>query len=602
MSSPPEKAVQTESSQDLSSTVEELPLSVEESLSTLDPLPPLVEVEKYDQPLVVTPWWVSSGKTLLGMAVFIALTLNIIHTTNKLKSSDSSSMAGHDMEGHDMSGMSHDEMMRVDGAFNPTPVTVEILRLSRLEASVNYTGAIYPYTEVTVYPRVAGQLSNYSIYPGDPVEAGQILANLEALERITETKEAEAAVAALLAAAEVSQSELGEQQQLIGEIQADLDYLKIKRDRFAYLTSEGATSQDQYDVIASQVKAKEATLQGAQAKLTRLKAKVASDFAQVDRAKAEVNTVSTFEGYTQITSPISGIVQERMADPGVVVQPGMGIFKIGDYRQVRLRANVGQQDANFVQVGTPIIATVPGTDQGEIRGSITSIFPQADMTTRTMTVEAVVENPGQKLLSGQFLEMELITRRKLSALSVPQSALVEFNGQPAVWVVNGDSAQRRPVQTGLTNGNQIEITSGLQPGTQVITSGHSRLMENSKITIVDALGNPVDNLSAVKTNNIGITLVSPTVVNSGKAELIIALQDTQTGEPLAIASDELEVKLTMPMKNMAPMTAKVQLEATGTPGEFKINTFFGMKGDWLLEAIVTNAEHAGKASLGLSVQ
>lgn len=602
MSSPPEKAVQTESSQDLSSTPEELPLSVEESLSTLDPLPPLVEVEKYDQPLVVTPWWVSLGKTLLGMAVFIALTLNIIHTTNKLKSSDSSSMAGHDMGGHDMSGMSHDEMMRVDGAFNPTPVTIEVMRPERLEASVNYTGAIYPYTEVTVYPRVAGQLSNYSIYPGDPVEAGQILANLEALERITETKEAEAAVAALLAAAEVSRSELGEQQQLIGEIQADLDYLKIKRDRFAYLTSEGATSQDQYDVIASQVKAKEATLQGAQAKLTRLKAKVASDFAQVDRAKAEVNTVSTFEGYTQITSPISGIVQERMADPGVVVQPGMGIFKIGDYRQVRLRANVGQQDANFVQVGTPIVATIPGTDIGEIRGSITSIFPQTDMTTRTMTVEAVVENPGQKLLSGQFLEMELITRRKLSALSVPQSALVEFNGKPAVWVVNGDSTQRRPVTTGLTNGNQIEITSGLQPGTQVITSGHSRLMENSKITIVDALGNPVDNLSAVKTNNIGITLVSPTVVNSGKAELIIALQDTQTGEPLAIASDELEVKLTMPMKNMAPMTAKVQLEATATPGEFKINTFFGMKGDWLLEAIVTDAKHAGKASLGLSVQ
>jgi multidrug efflux pump subunit AcrA (membrane-fusion protein) len=602
MSSPPEKAVQTESSQELSSTAEELPLSVEESLSSLDELPPLVEVTKYDQALLPTPWWMTLGKTLLGIAVFIALTLNIIHTTNKLKSSDTSSMAGDDMGGHDMSGMSHDEMMQVDGAFNPTPVTIEVVRPQRLEASINYTGAIYPYTEVTVYPRVAGQLSNYSIYPGDPVEAGQILANLEALERITETKTAETAVVALLAAAEVSQSELEEQQQQIRQIQADLDYLKIKRDRFAYLTSEGATSQDQYDVIASQVKAKEATLQGAIAKLTRLQAKVASDFAQVERAKAEVNTVSTFEGYTQITSPISGIVQERMADPGVVVQPGMGILKIGDYRQVRLRANVGQQDANFVQVGTPIVATVPGTDMGEIRGSITSIFPQTDMTTRTITVEAVVENSGQRLLSGQFINMEIITRRKANALLIPQKALVEFNGEPAVWVLNSNTAQRRPVTTGLTNGNQIEITSGLRPGEQVITSGYSRLMENSPVTIVDALGNPVNNLSAVKTNNIGIALVSPTVVESGKAELIIALQDTQTGEPLAIAADALEVKLTMPMKNMAPMIAKVQLGATDTPGEFKINTFFGMKGDWLLEATVTDAKHKGKTSLSLSVQ
>ncbi len=595
MNSPPKKAVPTESP-------EKSPPIVEESLSIIEESPPLVEVTQYDELILPTPWWITLGKTLLGIAVFIALTLNIIYTTNKLKSSEMSSMASHDMGGHDMSGMSHDDMMGVDGAFNPTPVTVEVVRPGRLEVSVNYTGAIYPYTEVTVYPRVAGQLSNYSIYPGDRVEAGQILANLEALERATETKEAEAAVAALLAAAEVSQSELEEQQQLISQVQADLEYLRLRRKRFAYLNKEGAISRDDYDIVASQVKAKEAMLQGAQAKLTRLKAKVASDFAQVDRAQAEVDTVSTFESYTQITSPISGIVQERMADPGVVVQPGMGIFKIGDYRQVRLRANVGQQDANRVQVGTPIVAKVPGTDLGKIPGVITSIFPQTDMTTRTMTVEAVVENPDQKLLSGQFIDMEILTQRKLNALSVLQKALVEFNGEPAIWVVNGDTAQRRPVTTGLTNGDRIEITRGLRSGDQVITSGHSRLMENSKVTIVDALGNPIENLTPVKTSSLGILLVSPAVVKSGKAELIIVLKDTQTREALAIASDDLDVKLTMPMKNMAPMIAKVKLEPTGTPGEFKINTFFGMKGDWMLEATVTNAKHAGKASLGLSVQ
>ena len=71
------------------------------------------------------------------------------------------------MGGHDMGGMSHDDMMRVDGAFNAMPVTVEEVQPAPLDASVNYTGAIYPYSEVTVYPRVAGQLSNYDIYPGD---------------------------------------------------------------------------------------------------------------------------------------------------------------------------------------------------------------------------------------------------------------------------------------------------------------------------------------------------------------------------------------------------------------------------------------------------
>lgn len=599
MSSPPKKSVPTESP-------EKSPPIVEESLSIIDESPPLVEVSKYDRVIPSTPWWMTLGKTLLGIAVFIALTLNIIHTTNKLKSSQMSSMASHDMGGHDMSGMSHDDMMRVDGAFNPTPVTIEVVRPQRLEASVNYTGAIYPYTEVTVYPRVAGQLSNYSIYPGDRVEAGQIIANLEALERITETKEAEAEVAALLAAVEVSQSELEEQQQIISQIQADLNYLQLRRKRFGYLSKEGAISRDDYDIVASEVEAKKAMLQGAQAKLNRLKTKVASDMALVDRAKAQVATVSTFENYTQITSPITGIVQERMADPGVVVQPGMGIFKIGDYRQVRLRANVGQQDANFVQVGTPIVATVPGTDIGEIPGAITSIFPQTDMTTRTITVESVVENPGQRLLSGQFIEMEIITKRTANALLIPQKALVEFNGEPAVWVLNGDTAQRQPVTTGLTNGDQIEIIKGLRGGDEVITSGQSRLMEDSKVTIVDELGNPVNtpvnNFTTAKTSSIGMALVSPTTVKSGKTELTIILKDTQTGEPLAIAPNDLDLKLTMPMKNMAPMIAKVKLEPTDAPGEFKINTFFGMKGEWILEAAVTDAEYTGKTSLSLSVQ
>ncbi|MEM6434606.1 MAG: efflux RND transporter periplasmic adaptor subunit, partial [Cyanobacteria bacterium P01_D01_bin.115] len=353
---------------------------------------------------------------------------------------------------------------------------------------------------------------------------------------------------------------------------------------------------------ASQVDAKEAMLQGAEARLARLQARVTSNQAQANQAQAQVGTASAFESYTQITSPISGIVQARMADPGVVVQPGMGIFKIGDYQRVRLRANVAQQDANRIQPGTPILAKVPGADTTVIPGQITSIFPQTDMTTRTVTVEAVVNNLDEKLLSGQFVDMEIITQRRTDALSLPQKALVDFQGEPAVWVVNGDMAQRRQVTTGLTSRDRIEIIEGLQAGDRVITTGHSRLMDNSPITVVDALGNPVEGFTSSETSPLDITLVSPDALESGKAELTIALKDAETGEPLAIAADDLTVDITMPMPNMAPMTAKVEFEPTANPGEFQISTFLGMKGDWTLEATVTAVEQSGKARLNLPVQ
>ena len=129
---------------------------------------------------------------------------------------------------------------------------------------------------------------------------------------------------------------------------------------------------------------------------------------------------------------------------------------------------------------------------GVVRGEITSIFPQTDMTTRTVTVEAVVNNPDQKLLSGQFVDMEIITAQRANALSVPTAAVTEFKGEPAVWVVNGTTAQRKIVTTGLTAGDKVEIRGGLDAGDVAITSGYSRLLPNSEVAIVDDLGDPTD--------------------------------------------------------------------------------------------------------------
>ena len=563
---------------------------------------PLTEYEEPSTIAPAVPWWKRSGKALLGLGVFAGLSIAILAATgmSRMMSMD---MEGHDMGGmdHDMGGMDHSEMMGVDGAFNATPVTVEEVQAGKLDVSVNYTGAIYPYTEVTVYPRVAGQLSNYQIYPGDRVSAGETLATLDALERVSQTGEAEAAALALRADVQATQAEVEEQRQQIDQVQADLEYLRLQRDRFASLTAAGATPQDQYDLLISQVDAKESMLQGAYAKLERLQAQVTSDQALASRAEAQLVGASAFEGYTQITSPISGIVQERMADPGVVVQPGTGIFKIGDYQQVRLRANVAQQDASRVSIGTPIIAKVPGTDSaGIVRGEITSIFPQTDMTTRTVTVEAVVNNPDQKLLSGQFVDMEIITEQRANALSVPTAAVTEFNGESAVWVVNGETAQRKMVTTGLTASDRVEIRSGLEAGDVVITSGYSRLLPNSEVAIVDELGNPTDSFVSTAASDIEVALVGTDAVKSGsKTDFTILLKDGETGEPIAIAPEDLAVDLSMPMKNMAPMSAKVDVEPADKPGEFKINTFLGMKGDWVLEATVTDTDQAGQARLSL---
>ena len=575
-----------EESQTSDRATEEVP-----HLSTVEP-EPITETAPQQESASNFKW----GKTLLGLGVFALLTGNILVLTNHLK--PSSSMAG--MEGMDHGDMSHDEMMAVDGSFNPNPVRVETVKPLVLEASVSYTGTIEPYEEIMVYPRVAGQLTNYSVYPGDRVTAGQPIATLDASELTTGVAEAAAEVSTMETDLEMSKIEVDEQRSAIAQIEADLDYLNLKKDRFARLVKDGVISQDEFDVVDSEVRSKEANLKQARVKLARMGAMVTNNRAKINQAKAKVDTAKVMQDYTTINSPISGIVQERNVDPGVVVQPSMGIVKIGNYDRVRLQANVAQSDAVNINPGATVVATVPGSNIPPIKGKITSIFPQANSQTRTVTVEAVIDNPDGQLLSGKFLEMKIVTARKPNAITVPQAAVVEFQDQPSVWVVEGDTVTAQPVTLGMSTGDRIEVIGGLESGQAVVTSGQHRLVENAPVAVINQSERPIASNKAA-TKDIQIQLVSPdnNEVAMGDAQLVIEVKDAQ-GQPLDIK--DLEMSASMPMKNMAPMSAPVEVQPDGEPGRFKADTYLSMKGDWTITAQVKDPKNKGKQEFTVKVQ
>ena len=535
-------------------------------------------------------------RTLFGLGIFALLTVAILAVTKQLN--PASSMAG--MEGMDHGDMSHDEMMAVDGSFNPNPVRVETVKPQVLEASVSYTGSIKPYQEIMVYPRVAGQLTNYSVYPGDRVTAGQAIATLDASELNTGVAEAVAEANTMETALEMSKIEVDEQRSAIAQIEADLAYLNLKKDRNAKLVKDGVISQDEFDVVDSQVRSKEATVKQARVKLRRMEAMVLNDRAKINQAKAKVDTAKVMQGYTTVTSPISGIVQERNVDPGVVVQPSMGIVKIGDYNRVRLQANVAQQDAVNIRPGATVLASIPNSNVPQIKGKITSIFPQTNSQTRTVMVEAVIDNPDGQLLSGQFLEMKIVTARKPNAITIPQTAVVDFQDQPSVWIVEGDTVTAKPVTLGMSTGERVEVTSGLEPGQAVVTSGQRRLVENASVAIINQSQQPIASNKA-STGDLQIQLVSPDnqTVEMGDAQLILEVKDAQ-GQPMEIG--DLEMTASMPMKNMAPMSAPVEVQSDSQPGRFKADTYLSMKGDWTITAQVKDGKNKAKQEFVLEVK
>jgi len=534
-----------------------------------------------------------SVKMVITFAVLAALIGGISILTKQFK--PSSSMAG--ME--DMKGMSMEDMMRVDGSSNATPVKVESIQPSLMEASVRYTGTVRPYLEVTVYPRVGGQLTEYSAYPGSKVKAGQVLARLTATELSDEVEEATTEMQAAKADEQVSRKELDEQRQEIKRMAAESTYLETRVQRTEQvLLDSGAIARNDFDRQKSEAISAKAALGAAKVKLERMQAQIAKAQAQVAQAQVKIHRLKVIESYKIITSPITGIVQERMADPGVFVQPGMGILKIGDYSKVRLQANVAQQNLTGVEIGSPIVARVIGNSTKTIKGRVTSIFPKAGEETRTVTVEAVVDNRGGKILAGQAVEMQIITDHKPNSLSVSQAAVIESEGKQAVWVMAVKSAKRKFITTGLTSGDRTEVTSGLQPGDLVITSGQERLIENASVAAVDDSGQPVASLSSAVQGNTQIKLVSPQgKAVSGDNQLVLEVQDSKTKKPVKV--EGLEVSVAMPMKNSSPMSTDVEVKPDTQSGRFKVNTYLGMSGKWEVTAKVKDKSRIGNSSFTL---
>lgn len=535
-----------------------------------------------------------SSKNTLALGVFAVLAGSTLAVTSLVRPPSMMSMEG-------MEGMSMEEMMRVDGSSNPMPVTIETIQPRLLEARVRYTGSIKAYQEVTVYPRVEGQLTEYSVYPGDRIQAGQVLAQLSAAERTTDVAEAIAETQVSRSEMQVARAEIAEQQQEIQRMAADYTYWQKELPRAQALLQKGVISQDEYDKERSQADAAKAALQGAKTKLVRMQAQVDAAESKLAQAMVKSRRAAILESYKTVTAPMTGIVQERMVDPGVFVQPGMGILKIGDYSRVRLQANVAQQDAVKIQVGSAITARVPGKSTEMIKGKVTSLFPKVGEETRTVTVEAIVENPNGRLVAGQFLEMSIITDLSSGALSVPQSAIAEFNSKPVVWVMAGAVAQRRMITTGITNSDRVEVTNGLKSGDQVIITGQERLVENMRVAAVDVTGKSVASLNNANQGNVRIQMISPKdKAVMGDNQLILEVQDPNTGNLMPVKN--LEVEAAMPMKNMAPMKGEVEVKPGNQPGRFEVSTYFGMRGSWQVNAKVKDGENQGQKTFTLEAR
>src|SRR5262249_47139997 len=136
-------------------------------------------------------------------------------------------------------------------------------------------------------------------------------------------------------------------------------------------------------------------------------------------ARAAAREASVVEGYTRIVSPANGVVTERPVAPGTLVQPGTTILRIAEIDTVRGQAHVAVGDLGGIHAGSAVSISVG--DAPPITSAVTSVFPAANDTTHTAVVEAILPNPGHRLLPGAFATMRIATDNSSTGLVVPST-------------------------------------------------------------------------------------------------------------------------------------------------------------------------------------
>ena len=322
--------------------------------------------------------------------------------------------------------------------------------------SVTATGTIEPVTSVDVGTQVSGVISKLYVDYNSVVKAGQVIAELDRTNLMSELSSAQAS---------------------LKSAQSELDYQKTNYERYKALYDKGLISANDFE----------------QARLSYVQAQ-----QRTRQQKESVKKAQTNLGYATITSPIDGVVLSKEVEEGQTVASSFStptLFKIArDLTDMRVIADVDEADIGDVKEGQRVTFTVDAFPDDTFEGQVTQVRQEATTESNVVTYEVVISAPNDdlKLKPGLTANVVIFTMEAKDVLAVPSKALrftpreamlnsdetiTDTDAKEKVWVKEGSNLKAVAVETGMTNGTLTQITKGLKPGTHVLTEVNAMQVE-----------------------------------------------------------------------------------------------------------------------------
>jgi membrane fusion protein (multidrug efflux system) len=208
--------------------------------------------------------------------------------------------------------------------------------------------------------------------------------------------------------------------------------------------------------------------------------------ANYEAAEAQAAAASESAARATITAPIAGVVSNRMVSGGEAVSPGDDLFTVVNATELELAGRVGVQDAARVRAGQPVTFTLDALPNQTFRGRVARVDPTADPGTRQVGVYVRLANPGGRIVGGQFARGRIETGASVSAVAIPEAALMQRSGESAVvFVLEGNRVSRRPVTVGARDDvtGTIAIVTGLRAGERVLLNPSSDIGDGTVVSV-----------------------------------------------------------------------------------------------------------------------
>jgi HlyD family secretion protein len=348
-----------------------------------------------------------------------------------------------------------------------------------LAKSVVATGKVTPITKVEVKSKASGIVKKLLVDYGDRVKKGQLLAQLDKIEIEAQVASSQAALEAAQANLKSSQADF--ERAKVDAEGPDVPLLKRAYDRAEGMAKDGVVSASALDDAEKNYEMSLNKQNVSKAQVTVLKAKIAQSQAQVAQDQANLTQLHEQLSYTDIVSPIDGIVLSRDVEMGdavssilVLGSSATLVMTLGDTSEVYVKGKVDESDIGKVYLGQPARIKVESFKDKTFNGKVTKISPmgvEKDNVT-TFEVRVSIQNPGGELKAEMTANAEIILEEHKNVLQIPEGAILyDKDKKASVEIPNPkgkDGKDKIAVNIGISNGAKTEVLSGLKEGDQVV--------------------------------------------------------------------------------------------------------------------------------------